>query len=240
MVTFAAATKTTSTVPSRAPAQRRVSHFVAITCSDPSDSCDLYIADRRTHAQLVSPSRDPIGYQAGVGLTVYCRSTPNVFVDTSGFQSAYPPGSQWCSPRLVDGSPKSASNRFIVRSQTQIIGMDVSRLRVDGRIFATNAGWDALGCWVTGYAIEWLLLAVRTDSFSIYPSGKIICTESKQRCLASYATNNQDSLGDGLSGLRISGKSDYAGWRARHDNDRLFVRRCDAFNSNIWSRCRSV
>lgn len=62
MVTFAAATKNSSSFPTRAPGQRRVDHFVAITCSDPNDSCDLYNDDCRTLAQLVSPSRDPIGY----------------------------------------------------------------------------------------------------------------------------------------------------------------------------------
>ena len=62
MVTFAASTKATTTYPTRAPAQCRLSHFVAITCSDPNDSFDLYNDDCRTLAQLVSPSRDPIGY----------------------------------------------------------------------------------------------------------------------------------------------------------------------------------
>ncbi len=62
MVTFAAATKNSPSFPTRAPAQCRVTHFVAITCSVPIDSCDLLNADCRTHAQLVSPSRDPIGF----------------------------------------------------------------------------------------------------------------------------------------------------------------------------------
>jgi hypothetical protein len=63
MVTFAAATKNTPSFPSRAPAQSRVDHFVAITCSDPNDSCDLYNTDCRSYAQLVSPSRDPVGFE---------------------------------------------------------------------------------------------------------------------------------------------------------------------------------
>ncbi len=67
MVTFAAATRTTSTIPPRTPAQRRVDHFVAITCSDPNDSCDSYNADCRSHAQLVSPSRDPISAKTWSG-----------------------------------------------------------------------------------------------------------------------------------------------------------------------------
>ncbi len=62
MVTFAAATKTTSTFPTRAPAQRRVDHFVTITCSDPHESCDFNNDGCRSYAQLVSPSRDPIGF----------------------------------------------------------------------------------------------------------------------------------------------------------------------------------
>ena len=65
MVTFAAATKNSHSFPTRAPAQCRVSHFVAITCSDPDDSCDLYNSNCRSHAKLVSPSRDPIGYVDG-------------------------------------------------------------------------------------------------------------------------------------------------------------------------------
>ena len=66
MVTFAAATKNYPSFPTRAPAQRRVDHFVAITCSDPNDSHDLSTADCQTLAQLVSPSRDPIGFTSGL------------------------------------------------------------------------------------------------------------------------------------------------------------------------------
>ena len=68
MATFTAATKNPSAFPTRAPAQSRVGVFVAITCSDPNDSCDLYSDDCRTHAQLVSPSRDPIGYIDGYNI----------------------------------------------------------------------------------------------------------------------------------------------------------------------------
>ena len=73
MVTFAAATKNYPSFPTRAPAQRRVDHFVAITCSDPNDSHDLSTADCQTVAQLVSPSRDPIGFDGNaIGLYGYC------------------------------------------------------------------------------------------------------------------------------------------------------------------------
>ena len=41
MVTFAAATKNTSSFPTRARGQRRVGYFVAITCSVTCDSCDF-------------------------------------------------------------------------------------------------------------------------------------------------------------------------------------------------------
>lgn len=85
MVTFAAATKNSSSFPTRAPGQRRVDHFVAITCSDPNDSCDLYNDDCRTLAQLVSPSRDPIGYEGSPGnLTQYVGSRATCFTDPSG------------------------------------------------------------------------------------------------------------------------------------------------------------
>ena len=80
MVTFATATKNNPSFPTRAPAQRRVDHFVAITCSDPNDSCDLYSDDCRTHAQLVSPSRDPIGYH---GMSSLYHSSPFA-MDPSG------------------------------------------------------------------------------------------------------------------------------------------------------------
>ncbi|MDX1926343.1 MAG: hypothetical protein SFV81_07495 [Pirellulaceae bacterium] len=92
MATFAAATKPTSTIPTCAPAQRRVDHFVAITCSDPNDSCDLYSDDCRSHAQLVSPSRDPIGFEAGsTCLYEYCHSNPVRSIDPSGLK---------CSPHV--------------------------------------------------------------------------------------------------------------------------------------------
>ena len=68
MVTFAAARKNIPSIPTRAPAQRRVRHSVANTCSVPSESRDLYNADCRTLAQLVSPSRDPIGFDDGNNL----------------------------------------------------------------------------------------------------------------------------------------------------------------------------
>ncbi len=86
MVTFAAATKNSPSFPTRAPAQCRVTHFVAITCSVPIDSCDLLNADCRTHAQLVSPSRDPIGYVGGFALCLYTGSNPLVRLDASGFR----------------------------------------------------------------------------------------------------------------------------------------------------------
>ena len=81
MVTFAAATNTTSTIPTRAPAQRRVDHFVAITCSNPNDSCDLDNDDCRSHAQLVSPSRDPI---ESYNPYLYVFSSPFVLRDPLG------------------------------------------------------------------------------------------------------------------------------------------------------------
>ncbi len=94
MLTFAAATKTTSTFPTRAPAQRRVDNFVAITCSYPSDSCDLYSDDCRSHAQLVSPSRDPIGYEDWVNQ--YRFGCPIDGLDPSGLQTVYgPPTPSW-------------------------------------------------------------------------------------------------------------------------------------------------
>ena len=77
MVTIAAATKTTSTIPTRAPAQRRVSHFIAITCSVPNDSCDLFNADCRTLAQLVSPSRDPNASHAAIMNSAHGTSFAN-------------------------------------------------------------------------------------------------------------------------------------------------------------------
>ena len=82
MVTFAAATKNSSSFPTRAPGQRRVDHFVAITCSVPSDSCDLYNDDCRTLAQLVSPSRDPIGLRGG--FNTYCNFFGQTQLDPSG------------------------------------------------------------------------------------------------------------------------------------------------------------
>ena len=86
MVTFAAATKNSSSFPTRAPALRRVSYSVANTCSVPNDWCDLYSDDCRTHAQLVSPSRDPIGYEESEwGQFEYCRSRPSAVTDPSGF-----------------------------------------------------------------------------------------------------------------------------------------------------------
>ncbi len=84
MVTFAAATKNSPSFPTRAPAQCRVTHFVAITCSVPIDSCDLLNADCRTHAQLVSPSRDPIDYDGGWSMFEYCESKPIAEVDPEG------------------------------------------------------------------------------------------------------------------------------------------------------------
>lgn len=93
MVTFAAATKPTSTILPRAPAQRRVDHFVAITCSDPNDSCDSYNGECRSRAQLVSPSRDPIELgiflsrgllQTRLGLYRYIRCEPLARVDPLG------------------------------------------------------------------------------------------------------------------------------------------------------------
>ena len=85
MVTIAAATKTTSTFPTRAPAQHRVNHFVAITSSDPNDSCDLYAADCRSYAQLVSPSRDPIGYVGSRWNTYrYVNDSPTNYIDPEG------------------------------------------------------------------------------------------------------------------------------------------------------------
>ncbi len=87
MVTFAAATKTTSTIPTSAPAQRRVDRFVAITCSDPNDSCDLYSDDCRSHAQLVSPSRDPIGYVDGPNYYQYVKGSCLSSVDPVGKQT---------------------------------------------------------------------------------------------------------------------------------------------------------
>ena len=84
MVTFAAATRTTSTIPPRAPAQRRVDHFVAFTCSDPNDSFDLYSDDCRSHAQLVSPSRDPIGYHDGKNQYNYLETKILSWLDPSG------------------------------------------------------------------------------------------------------------------------------------------------------------
>ena len=90
MVTFAAATKNSSSFPTRAPGQRRVDHFVAITCSVPSDSCDLRRADCRTHAQLVSPSRDPVGYEGSPTLLyVYCCASPLIKVDPEGMIDCY-------------------------------------------------------------------------------------------------------------------------------------------------------
>ena len=82
MVTFAAATKNSSSFPTRAPGQRRVDHFVAITCSVPSDSCGLRRADCRTHAQLVSPSRDPVGCH--IALNLYQLAMALHSVDPSG------------------------------------------------------------------------------------------------------------------------------------------------------------
>ena len=84
-VTFAAATKNSHSFPTRAPAQYRVSHFVAITCSDPDDSCDLHNDDCRSYAQLVSPSRDPIGFKGSEwGLYDYTSSRPLYRNDPSG------------------------------------------------------------------------------------------------------------------------------------------------------------
>ena len=74
MVTFAAATKNSHSFPTRAAAQCRVSHFVAITCSDPDDSCNLYNSNCRSYAQLVSPSRDPIGFTDGNSLYAFYAS----------------------------------------------------------------------------------------------------------------------------------------------------------------------
>jgi hypothetical protein len=104
MVTFATATKTTSTIPPRAPAQRRLDHFVAITCSDPNDSCDLYNNDCRTLAQLVSPSRDPIGYFAGTGLQPYVGNSPLVYLDPRGLCDieVYPSGTFYVDPSSYD------------------------------------------------------------------------------------------------------------------------------------------
>ena len=62
MVAFSVATQKPPSLPPRAPAQVRVGRFVAITCSVPNHSCDFYKADFPTHVQLVSSSRDPIGY----------------------------------------------------------------------------------------------------------------------------------------------------------------------------------
>ena len=93
MVTFAAATKNSSSFPTRAPGQRRVDHFVAITCSDPNDSCDLYNDDCRTLAQLVSPSRDPIGYESGqFSLIAYVHGEPISHLDPSGLEGYLGPG----------------------------------------------------------------------------------------------------------------------------------------------------
>lgn len=66
MVAFNVATQKPPSLPSRASAQVRVGRFVVITCSVPNHSCDLYKADSRTGAQLVSSSRDPIGYEEGM------------------------------------------------------------------------------------------------------------------------------------------------------------------------------
>ena len=62
MVSFTTPAKLTPSTPPGAPAPSRVGHFVAISCSVSDDSRDLFNADSRTQAQLVSPSRDPIGY----------------------------------------------------------------------------------------------------------------------------------------------------------------------------------
>ncbi len=93
MLTFAAATKTTSTFPTRAPAQRRVDNFVAITCSYPSDSCDLYSDDCRSHAQLVSPSRDPIRYVDG--MSMYADYFSPVMTDPHGTDILTPISNEW-------------------------------------------------------------------------------------------------------------------------------------------------
>ena len=108
MVTFAAATKTTSTIPTRAPAQCRVSHFVAITCSDPDDSCDFYNSNCRSYAQLVSPSRDPISYFDSNNVYLSLRGKPLDLVDPSGFCAVNWPGGpctlgkylDWCIKEL--------------------------------------------------------------------------------------------------------------------------------------------
>ena len=84
MATFTAATKNPSAFPTRAPAQSRVGVFVAITCSDPNDSCDLYSDDCRTHAQLVSPSKDPIGYVGGLNIYAYVLLRPLHTLDPLG------------------------------------------------------------------------------------------------------------------------------------------------------------
>ena len=85
MVTFATATKNSPSFPTRAPAQRRVCHSVANTCSVPNDSLDLFKAACRTQAQLVSPSRDPIGF-AGSPWNAYryVHCGPTNWEDPSG------------------------------------------------------------------------------------------------------------------------------------------------------------
>ncbi|MDX1926578.1 MAG: hypothetical protein SFV81_08670 [Pirellulaceae bacterium] len=127
MVTFATATKTTSTIPTRAPAQHRVDHFVAITCPDPSDSCDLYSDDCRTHAQLVSPSRDPIGYFGGPNLQGYVTFNPLTKVDPKGLWGDVPEVPElninyWCDRYGSIFGPCANANRGCIGVTEDLLG----------------------------------------------------------------------------------------------------------------------
>jgi len=84
MVTFATPSKLAPSTPPRAPAPSRVGHFVAISCSVSDDSRDLFNADSRTQAQLVSPSRDPIGYEDAYSTYGFVGNNPTNWKDPSG------------------------------------------------------------------------------------------------------------------------------------------------------------
>ena len=112
MVTFATATKNSPSFPTRAPAQRRVSHSVANTCLVPNDSHDLFKADCETLAQLVSPSRDPMEYlRTAVNLYMAYFAT-KAAVDPAGNDWVWPwqPNAQWWWP--FNSTTPPTSNPF--------------------------------------------------------------------------------------------------------------------------------
>ncbi len=97
MVTFADATKSTCPIPTRAPARHRAGGFVAITCTVPHPARPLYESSNRTQAQLVSPSRDPIGYADGRNSYRHVSNSPLANRDPFGTYTIGDAEFEYCS-----------------------------------------------------------------------------------------------------------------------------------------------